>query len=263
LGESTNRIVGGIFVGVALLAAASCALPGPGTDPLPSPATAGNVATAGSAATAQSTVPAQITDPMNKGGEADAQPPVSLPEAEFRHPDYYAMPGQEIRFDVSASLPRGVSIARYEWDFDGDGVTDEVGPLAEALHTYNDTFEGTVKVRITRFTGGSASASASVHIGRGPKDGLPAAPVNITVAVTAESDGLSTVQISWESSGAEPYRWGLTVDGIPAGVVEGNVRTASMTDVHRDRAVEIGVVGFTADKGMGESATVTLPARAG
>lgn len=173
------------------------------------------------------------------------------------------MPGQEITFNVSASLPRGVTVAQYEWDFDGDGVTDEVGPIPVAAHTFHEVFEGTVEVRITYFTGGSTTASAAVHIGRGPWDGLPAAPRNVTVVVTAEFDGVSTVQVSWEPSEAEPYRWGLTVDGIPAGLVEGSARTATITDVHRGRAVEIGVVGFTAGQAMGDSASVTLPARDG
>jgi hypothetical protein len=173
------------------------------------------------------------------------------------------MPGQEITFDVSPSLPAGVSVARFEWDFDGDGVIDETGPLPVAAHTFNEVFEGTAEVRITFFTGGSSTATTAVHIGRGPWDGLPAAPLNVTVVVTADAGDVSTVQVSWEAGGPEPYRWVLTVDGIPAGIVEGSARTASMTDVHRGRAVDIGVVGFTAGMGMGEPASVTLPARKG
>ena len=248
------------------MAAASCAVPNPapgqraaepGTAAPSSPARE----TAGTQSSAATRGP--MTDIMNKGGGADSEPAAPLPQAAFRHPDYYAMPGQEITFDVSPSLPAGVSAALYEWDFDGDGVIDEVGPVPVAAHTFNQVFEGTAEVRITFFGGGSSTASAAVHIGRGPRDGLPAAPLNVTVVVTADAGDVSTVQISWEPSGTEPYRWGLTVDGIPAGMVEGNERTASMTDVHRGSAVEIGVVGFTAGMGMGEPASVTLPAREG
>ena len=46
------------------------------------------------------------------------------------------MPGQTITFDVSASLPGGVNIAQYEWDFDGDGVADQAGPLPVASRSY-------------------------------------------------------------------------------------------------------------------------------
>ena len=107
------------------------------------------------------------------------------------------------------------------------------------------------------------TASTGVHIGRGPRDGLPAAPVNVGVVVTAHSGGISTVQITWEPGGPEPYRWGVTVNGIPAGMVEGKARTATMTDVHRAKDVEIGVVGFTENGGMGDNAGVTLPALPG
>lgn len=267
-----NRIVGTIFAGAVLMAAASCALPvsnsgqrpsEQGTAP-PSSAAASSGPVQGPGATQSPTATqGPISDIMNKGRGTDSEPAGPPPEARFGHPDYYAMPGQEITFDVSASLPTGVSTARYEWDFDGDGVIDEVGPVPVAAHTFNQVFEGTAEVRITFFGGGSSTASAAVHIGRGPRDGLPAAPLNVTVVVTADAGDVSTVQISWEPSGTEPYRWGLTVDGIPAGMVEGNERTASMTDVHRGSAVEIGVVGFTAGMGMGEPASVTLPAREG
>jgi hypothetical protein len=170
------------------------------------------------------------------------------------------MPGQTITFYVPASLPRGVSIAQYEWDFDGDGATDAVGPRAVARHSYPAAFEGRAAVRINHLTGGASTASAAVHIGTGPRDGLPVAPVNVSVRVTAHAGGLSTVQISWEADGPEPYRWGLTVDGIPAGVVAGKERTATMGEVHRAKDVAIGVVGFTANQGMGASTSVTLPA---
>ena len=123
-------------------------------------------------------------------------------------------------------------------------------------------FEGSATVRITHATGATSTASTGVHIGRGPRDGFPVAPVNVSVVVTAHSDGISTVHITWEPGGPEPYRWGVTVNGIPAGVVEGAARSATITDVRRARDVTIGVVGFTQNQAMGDSASVTLPALA-
>jgi len=183
-------------------------------------------------------------------------------EVRFANPDYYAMPGQSVTFDVSASLARGVNMAQYEWDFDGNGVVDQVGPIPVATHSYPAVFEGSATVRITHATGATSTASTGVHIGRGPRDGLPVAPVNVSVVVTAHSDGISTVHITWEPGGPEPYRWGVTVNGIPAGVVEGAARSATLTDVRRARDGTIGVVGFTQNQAMGDSANVTLPALA-
>ena len=261
LGESMDRIGATMLALVVLLAASSCALPGAG----PPAGTVPETAATGPPAAPQAAVAPRpaVTPPFaaNPGSTAStAAGP--LPAPRFANPDYYAMPGQSITFDVSASLPRGVNVAQYEWDFDGDGVIDEAGPLPVATHSYAAVFEGAATVRITHATGGSSVASTRVHIGRGPRDGLPAAPVNVRVAVTAHSDGISTVQISWEPGGPEPYRWGLTVDGFPAGMVEGKERTATMTDVRRVKDVKIGVVGFTENGGMGTSASVTLPALA-
>jgi hypothetical protein len=258
-----DRIVGTLLAGAFLLAASSCALPGAAaglpSDTVPqTPASA--AAPPRTAATPQAAV--ATPSPVNTVNPASpaARPAGTVPEAQFEYPDYYAMPGQTITFYVPSSLSGGVSIAQYEWDFDGDGTTDQAGPLAVAKHSYSAVFEGRATVRINHFTGGSSTASAAVHIGRGPRDGLPAAPVNVSVLVTAHADGLSTVQISWEAGGPEPYRWGLTVDGFPAGMVAGGERTATMTEVHRAKGVKIGVVGFTENGGMGTSASVPLSA---
>lgn len=256
-----DRIVGTMIAGAVLLSASSCALPGAG----PPAASAAQTTAATPGAEPQTAVTSQpaVTTPFAANpGSAASQATVAVPGARFANPDYYAMPGQAITFVVTASLPRGVSTAQYEWDFDGDGVIDEAGPLPVTTHSYPAVFEGAATVRITHVTGGSATASTGVHIGRGPRDGLPAAPVDVNVVVTAHSDGISTLQISWKLGGPEPYRWGLTVDGFPAGMVEGKERTATMTDVRRVKDVKIGVVGFTENGGMGTSASVTLPALA-
>ena len=241
-----DRIVGTMFAGALLLTASSCALPEDG---------ASSSSAAPLSATPSSTTPRSVPA-VNSAAPAA----VPLPELRFANPDYYAMPGQTVTFSVSESLPRGVNIAQYEWDFDGNGVVDQVGPIPVATHSYPALFEGTATVRITHAAGGVSTASTGVHIGRGPRDGLPVAPVNVSVAVTAHSHGISTVQITWEPGGPEPYRWGVTVDGIPAGMVEGTARSATITDVHRAKAVRIGVVGFTQNQGMGDPAGVTLPA---
>ena len=253
LGESMDKIVGTMLAGAVLVTASSCALPGAG----PPAVSAARTTAATPGAEPQ---PAVTTPFAAYPGSAASQPAVAVPGARFANPDYYAMPGQTITFVVTASLPRGVSTAQYEWDFDGDGVIDEAGPLPATTHSYPAVFEGAATVRITHVTGGSSTASTGVHIGRGPWDGLPAAPVNVSVVVTAHSDGISTIQISWEPGGEEPYRCGLTVDGITAVMVEGKARTATMTDVHRAKDVEVGVVGFSENGGMGANAGVTLPA---
>ena len=73
------------------------------------------------------------------------------------------------------------------------------------------------------------------------------------------AEGISTVQVSWQGSDPAVYKWGLTVDGIPAGMVEAGTTTASITDVHRDKDVEIGIVGFTEAGLIGFAGAALLP----
>ena len=181
------------------------------------------------------------------------------PVAILNHPEYYAMPGQEIAFNASKSYSPASAIVKYDWDYNGDGTYEESGTAPVARHTYTEVSEGVMQVRMTDANGLVANASALVHIGKGPLDAYPTAPRNVTVVPTPQSGGVSTVQVTWESSDPLVYRWGLTVDGIPAGVVDAAARTATITDVHREKGVEIGVVGFTEAGGMGLPTTVPLP----
>lgn len=92
-----------------------------------------------------------------------------------------------------------------------------------------------------------ANASALLHIGKFPLDGYPTAPLDVTATPVADAGDVSSVQVTWESSDPLVNRWVLTVDGIPGGLVDASVRTATITDVRRTEDVEIGVIGFTED----------------
>ncbi|WLQ06104.1 PxKF domain-containing protein [Arthrobacter oryzae] len=182
------------------------------------------------------------------------------PVAILRHPAYWGPVGQEFTFDASASYSPNSSIIRYDWDYNGDGTFEESGTTPVARHTYPAKWDGQMQVRMTDANGLIANASAAVHVGSGPRDALPAAPLNVKAVATSTAGGTSTVQVTWESSDPRVGIWGLSVDGIPAGAVDAAARTATITEVSRGKDVEIGVVGFTADHAMGTASTVTLPA---
>ncbi|WP_426990360.1 PxKF domain-containing protein [Pseudarthrobacter sp. Y6] len=182
------------------------------------------------------------------------------PVALLQHPAYWGPAGQEFTFDASASYSPNSSIVKYDWDYNGDGTYEQSGSSAVARHTYAANSDGVMQVRMTDANGLVANASAAVHVGSGPRDNLPAAPLNVKAVATSTTGTTSTVQVTWESSDPRVGVWGLSVDGIPAGVVDTAARTATITDVSRTKATEIGVVGFTADHAMGDTGTVTLPA---
>lgn len=118
---------------------------------------------------------------------------------------FSAMPGQDITFDASSSYSPGSTIAKYDWDYNGDGTYEESTTTAVASRTYSAVFEGVMQVRMTDANGLVANASATVHIGKSPRDGLPTAPTNVTVVPASESGGISNVQVTWQSS--DPLGW--------------------------------------------------------
>jgi len=60
-----------------------------------------------------------------------------LPEMEWSVNNSTPDMGSSIQFDASESFDQGGSIDSYEWDFDGDGSTDETTGGAVTTHNYN------------------------------------------------------------------------------------------------------------------------------
>lgn len=195
-------------------------------------------------------VPVQVmTIPLGKQADAvEAKLPINA---------YFAAPGMEITFDASGSL--GV-VVKYEWDVDGDGGYDRTttGPVLK--HTYTTEFVGLMALRVTGIAGGTDTLKTPVHISTTPLHPRLAAPLNVRVEVLSTEGKISEVKVGWESADPAVYRWGVTIDGFPAGVVEGKDRSVNVTEVHREKDVRIEVVGFTAEGAMGDRAGPVLAA---
>src|SRR5262249_53753011 len=73
---------------------------------------------------------------------------VSAPVADAGGP-YHVVVGQPVLFSGASSYSPHGTIAKWEWDFNGDGVFDdtEAGPVAE--HTYGAPLTTTVSLRVT------------------------------------------------------------------------------------------------------------------
>ena len=83
-------------------------------------------------------------------------------------------------------------------------------------------------------------------------DGFPDAPTNISAVRLATTAETGPVEVTWEPGGTEAFRWGLTVNGFPAGMVDGSARSAVIEDIPFGEEVEIGVVGFNSEGGIGD-----------
>lgn len=132
-----------------------------------------------------------------------------------------------------------------------------------ATHTYKVKSDGQMQIRMTDADGLVADASAAVNVGSGPRDHLPAAPLNVNAVATSTTAGTSTAQVTWESSDPRVGVWGLSVDGIPAGVVDVAAQTATVTDLSQAKTTEIAVIGFTREHATGTTGTDTPPAGPG
>lgn len=170
---------------------------------------------------------------------------------------YSGPPGSEITYDASRSV--GV-VVKYEWDLDGDGSYDRTTTDPVLKHTYPAEFEGLMILRVTGVAGGTDTLETPVRISTTPRYQLLAAPLNVQVEVLSTVGGISEVKVSWESNDLAVYRWGVTLDGFPAGVVDGAARSVNVTEVRREEDVLIEILGLTADGALGERAGTTLAA---
>jgi Mg-chelatase subunit ChlD len=161
---------------------------------------------------------------------------------------YYAEPGQSIRFDGSRSYSPGSDIVKWDWDFDGDGVYEELDAQSVTRHVYDEPFEGFVQLRVTDANGLVANITAPVTVGL-PAEPRPAAPQGLV----ATGEG-STVRLEWEAPEDPAYAWRVTVNGVQAGLIEAAARSVLVTDIPVDADTEFGVGTISAQGEVGPAA---------
>jgi len=237
----------------ALLILTGCADGVPSGHPTPntlevSPPSA--VPTVGSTSSAQASgAPVQaITIPLGKQKQTGV-------EAWLTISGFSGPPGSQVTYDASGSV--GV-VVKYDWDLDGDGSYDRTTTDPVLKHTYEAEFEGVMILRVTGIAGGTDVLETPVRVSTTPL--YLAAASNVRIEVLSTVGTISEVRVTWESSDPAVYRWGVTLDGYPAGVVDGSARSVNVTEVHREKDVLIEILGLTADGALGERAGTTLPA---
>lgn len=182
----------------------------------------------------------------------------SRPTALLKNAEYSAEPGQEITFDASDSYVVDASIAKYEWDMDGDNAFEyeTLGPTIH--HTYDTQQDGIMQVRLTASNNTVANASAPVKIGTKEPQQTPKPPVNIITSVLSTKDQKSTISLSWSSTDTLASKWIIAINGVEIGYVTGDRGSLELTDIDRTLDVELSVTGVTIDNELGESGTTML-----
>ena len=130
---------------------------------------------------------------------------------------YIGRVGDSIVFDASASMSPVGKIAKYEWDFNGDGKYEVSSASPIASYTYAAIYDGKVKLRVTDDEGTPLTADSEATVSIGPAlkatslrytglaSGSPNAPTLLSATLT-ETTGAKAVPnalVTFTLNGAE------------------------------------------------------------
>lgn len=185
-------------------------------------------------------------------GDIDAKPEVYLPNA-----DYFASPGEEVKFDASSSRST-TEITEYAWDFDGDNIFDVTTTTPVATHTYDTAADYIMQVRVTTKDGAMSNASANVHVGTIEAPELPSAPLHLAAKVTETTTHQGTILLTWDKI-TDPLtdKLALFIDGELVGSLSADRTSIEIRNVSTDADTEFALVGVSAGGEFGESAFAT------
>jgi PKD repeat protein len=153
----------------------------------------------------------QVTD--DRGGIATAQGGVSVnvrPTASMTFVPTQAVVGDAVTFTSTSTDPDG-SIARADWDFDGDGLYDDATG-AVVTRAFSATGPAVVWVQVTDDLGATAIASGTVTVvaNRVPTAAFTVSPSNPVTGTTVTFTSTST-----DADGViASHAWDLDADGV-------------------------------------------------
>jgi PKD repeat protein len=141
----------------------------------------------------------------------------SSPTASFTASPNPATTGQAVSFNASASSDPDGTIAKYEWDLDGNGSYEtDTGTTATTSKTYATAGPVTVGLRVTDNQGATATTTRSLSVNQGantpPSASFTAAPnpattgqaVAFDASASADTDG-AVARYEWDLDGNGSY----------------------------------------------------------
>ncbi len=169
------------------------------------------------------TVGLRVTD--NEGDTASTTRSLTVrqgPAASFTATPATAPTGQAVAFDAAASTDADGTIAKYEWDLDGNGSFEtDTGTTRTTSRTYAAAATLNVGLRVTDNDGNTGVATRAVTItNRLPSASFTATPaaaltrqtVSFNAAASSDPDG-TLAQYAWDLDGNGSYE---TVTGTTA-----------------------------------------------
>ncbi len=134
------------------------------------------------------------------------------PQASFTFSPANVIAGQTVIFDASTSTDPDGFISQYQWDFQGDGVTDLSGRRVATRFNTAGTFQ--VILTVTDNSGNSASTQQFIQVGQGLTP--PVASFTITPSPAAPNQTVFfDASSSFDPDGfITQYQWDFQSDGI-------------------------------------------------
>jgi PKD repeat protein len=133
------------------------------------------------------------------------------PNATFTSSPEPANPGQTVNFNASGSSDPDGTIAKYEWDLDGDGTFEtDTGTTATTSKSYAASGAVPVKLRVTDNGGATAQFTRTVNVQRAPTAAFTLTPNPANSGQTVTFNGSTS---SDPDGTVAKYEWDLDGNG--------------------------------------------------
>ncbi len=135
----------------------------------------------------------------------------TAPTASFTVTPNPAAIGATVTFNGTASSDPGGSIAKYEWDLDGDGTFEtDTGTVATTTSTYTVGKTYFVKLRVTDGNGATSIAFDNLRVNAKPVPNFSYLPVDPLVGQQVTFDGTASAD---PDGTVASYQWDLDGNG--------------------------------------------------
>lgn len=193
---------------------------------------------------------------QNVGQEITERPVVV-----FGRETYEIQDGEPVVFDISASYTTSGEITQYEWDYEGDGVWDEITTLPHATHTYPDGFSGIIHAQATDSYGRIGTMTAFIEPSSEAANSQVDLPLveGIQYTILETENNKSTVRLTWDKLESVPYAV-LSVNGVHLGHIISDRTSIGITEIIRSQDVSIDLQAMDANYNFGERSGVIVPA---
>jgi PKD repeat protein len=161
------------------------------------------------------TIRLRVTDNAGAQGTATTVLTVQnrLPTASFTATPNPVTSGQSVTLNASASSDPDGTVAKYEWDYDGNGTYDATTTSATTTRTFATAGNFNVGLRVTDNNGGTATTSKALTVtNRAPTASFTATPnpvqngeaVAFNAAASTDPDG-TIAKYEWDLDGNGSY----------------------------------------------------------